>query len=484
MRASRGYAAAAGLIVALGAVARAAALQGRGSFWLDELFTAHTVAQPWRHMLSLIADDTHPPGYYILLKLWLRLLGDSDELALRSFSAAVAVMGLVAVAALGPRVVGRGTAILWLVALAGSPILVTYSAEARMYSLLSALACLLALAAAAVYLEANGRRAWIATLLAVSAAMSAVHLFGALVATITGFTFGCAAIVRHRSFATVAPWFWSAGAAIVSYSAWLALTWTHVSDASRAVAWIPTPDRTALALTVVELAGGSALLLALATASFVSIAVRLNDAPGVQPSRGELATLSLSVVAVTLLVTWIVSQWFSLWQTRYFIGLVPLLSLAAAIPMADLAGRAPNESRRHGVLIALAAGLAAVAVLFGQLTYVVEDWRGAAARLLSLDAPAGVPILVREMERNAWLVYTDTLAGRLSPGHPPIPAGRLTGVTGPESLSAATTGQHRVLWLQAHLPRPTWVDSTFAAEGFACTAEEFTGNGALLDCRR
>ncbi len=55
-------------------------------FWIDEVMSAAIITDPWGLMLTRIGfTDVHPPGYYVLLKLWSSGVGESD-MALRTLS--------------------------------------------------------------------------------------------------------------------------------------------------------------------------------------------------------------------------------------------------------------------------------------------------------------------------------------------------------------------------------------------------------------
>jgi len=59
----------------------------------DEAFSWRVTQRPWAQMLDCVARDTHPPGYFLLLKGWVIVWGDSPS-ALRSMSV---LFGLLAV---------------------------------------------------------------------------------------------------------------------------------------------------------------------------------------------------------------------------------------------------------------------------------------------------------------------------------------------------------------------------------------------------
>ncbi len=114
------------------------------SIWFDEAFAWSIVIQD--DMFPRIAADTHPPLYYVLLRAWMQIAGDSP-LALRYLSALTSLMTV----ALLYRVAGemvRGSPELRYVPLLAALLLALSDAEiflaqeARNYSLYTFFACL------------------------------------------------------------------------------------------------------------------------------------------------------------------------------------------------------------------------------------------------------------------------------------------------------------------------------------------------------
>ena len=118
------------------------------SIWFDEAFAWNIVIQP--DMYPRIAADTHPPLYYLLLRGWITLAGDSP-LALRYLSALVS-MGTVALVSQVARELVHGLRIrpdvrLWgplavMLVLALSDAEIFLAQETRNYSLYTFAACL------------------------------------------------------------------------------------------------------------------------------------------------------------------------------------------------------------------------------------------------------------------------------------------------------------------------------------------------------
>ena len=112
---------------------------GAQSYWNDEGITLGLVGRDVPTILGSAAADIHPPGYYLLLKVWHGLTGDS-EFALRAFSALSGLALVALLYRLGRVYFDRLAAVAAAFLGALSPFLVYYSQEARMYALAAALA--------------------------------------------------------------------------------------------------------------------------------------------------------------------------------------------------------------------------------------------------------------------------------------------------------------------------------------------------------
>lgn len=125
------------------------------SFWNDEGNSARLSERPVAAIIEGTASDIHPPLYYLALRGWRELVGET-EFGLRSLSAFAGVLVVAVVIALGrwerekgrrgegekgSRGEGVGPAVAGLLATV-SPVLVYYSQETRMYALLALTAVL------------------------------------------------------------------------------------------------------------------------------------------------------------------------------------------------------------------------------------------------------------------------------------------------------------------------------------------------------
>ncbi|MFZ5916112.1 MAG: glycosyltransferase family 39 protein [Chloroflexota bacterium] len=123
------------LILLLAAALRFYRLDGQ-SFWNDEGNSIRLAQRSLALVTAGAAGDIHPPGYYVLLWAWIRLVGDS-EFAARSLSAILGLLLVAVTCTLGRRLdrPALGLAAAFLAAV--SPFQVYYSQEARMYILVA-----------------------------------------------------------------------------------------------------------------------------------------------------------------------------------------------------------------------------------------------------------------------------------------------------------------------------------------------------------
>jgi mannosyltransferase len=119
------------LVVAAGLVLR---FWTRSGLWLDEALTIDVARLPLHDLPNALKHDGAPPLYYVLLHIWIRIFGQSND-AVRSLSGVFAVLTLPVGWLCGRRFGGRAVGWTTLVLLASAPFAVYYATEARMYAL-------------------------------------------------------------------------------------------------------------------------------------------------------------------------------------------------------------------------------------------------------------------------------------------------------------------------------------------------------------
>ncbi len=111
--------------------------------WFDEIFSVHAALRDWQNLFWFVAQDLiHPPLFYVFLKLWISVGGES-LFWLRFFSVFFSIIALVPFYLLCRQLkLKYPTIALSLTFLAVSGSLIKYAQEVRMYSLLLCLSLL------------------------------------------------------------------------------------------------------------------------------------------------------------------------------------------------------------------------------------------------------------------------------------------------------------------------------------------------------
>ncbi len=150
------------MIVALGY--RMGVLQAAGTAWFDESFSLHFAQLSWGEMLRQLMWDVHPPGYALVLKLWLGVFG-ADIFSARMLSVVLGVALVPVIYWLGlevgsgrvrggevgsddgsGKVGGERVGLIAAGLVAVSPLLAFHAAEGRMYMMLVLLVAVMTLA--------------------------------------------------------------------------------------------------------------------------------------------------------------------------------------------------------------------------------------------------------------------------------------------------------------------------------------------------
>ncbi len=132
------------------------------SLWHDEAFSALMLRYSWAEMLQRLATDVHPPLYYILLRVWVTVFGDS-VFWLRGFSVICGILAITMVYWLVNKYFANKTAAIMATAFTAVNFFQIHrgSLEARMYTL-GVLLLLLAAASLlqALYKHTNTNKNW------------------------------------------------------------------------------------------------------------------------------------------------------------------------------------------------------------------------------------------------------------------------------------------------------------------------------------
>ncbi len=112
--------------------------------WFDEIFSVHAAGHSWDSILWFVSLDLiHPPLFYVLLKLWIGIGGES-VFWLRLFPVIFSVVAIFPFLSLCRELkLGKWTQVVALFLLAINGSLIKYAQEVRMYSLLMCLSLFL-----------------------------------------------------------------------------------------------------------------------------------------------------------------------------------------------------------------------------------------------------------------------------------------------------------------------------------------------------
>ena len=132
----RGYAGKIWLITGAGLVARLALLAYQ-PLWRDEAFTALAVQRPLGSMLDVVRNDSAPPLFYLVERLF--AVVSTTPAVLRLFPVLLGTAAIPLLAALGRRIAGDAGGVWSAVIGAIAPALLVASLDARMYILATTL---------------------------------------------------------------------------------------------------------------------------------------------------------------------------------------------------------------------------------------------------------------------------------------------------------------------------------------------------------
>ncbi len=128
-------------VLALATILRLGALEPR-SLWFDETLSWRLAHHPLRDLPSALSISPHPPTYFLLLRVWVRVFGDTPG-AVRGLSVVAGVAAVLGIYLLVKRLLKDDpgavrTAVFAAALMALSPFQIRYSVEARMYAVLAA----------------------------------------------------------------------------------------------------------------------------------------------------------------------------------------------------------------------------------------------------------------------------------------------------------------------------------------------------------
>ena len=448
-----------------GALVLRLALTGR-SLWFDEFITVQKAGQSLSALVENLADDVHPPLYYVLLHAWMDLLGHTP-LAVRGLSIAWSAVTIVAVWGWSREAFPRTSGLPAATLAAFAPFSVWYATEARMYAQIFALTALAGWLAWRTFAR-GPQPLTVAALTTTLVALALTHYFALLFVGSLGVV-AFVLFLTRRSKRTAAAWVATACVgAVASLLPWLAFVAVQRSPASPSPTVYPAPDVFSVLISFLEMVVGfqGVEVLGLLAAGWPLLgllALVLVPAMGrvAWPVAGLLTVLALPAASLVL-VSLVGPR--SVFDPRFLaVCVVPLYLLLGQIA----------ETRGRG----LWRGTGAAAVVALVSLAVVQNTSSANRKLYDFDGAMAVVNARAEQGDGLLLLPNFTSAGLagdpVSAYYPPRPGLRVVNTTGvgqvdPQATRRALGGA----WAALARSRPAriFVIDAFAANPKAIVA--------------
>lgn len=407
---TRLLAVAAALAIVAGAAARVALWHGAGELWLDEILLAvNILGRDYAGLLRpLDYAQAAPVGASWLMRIATRLPGSTEEsLRLVPLLAGVALPG--AMWFVGRRIAGRRAALLATILAAASPLLISYSAEAKQYALDPLLTLLVWGAALPVLTDPGDAKSW--RLLAVTGLLALVLSHPALF-VVTGTVLALMpALVRLRSSVAWRRWAITAGAWALGFTV---LYFTVYADTAGSAFMQRYWERSFLVPTAPGFAqrlGAAAsslllrpIVLSLSPVHSVVAAIAVVAGLVVIARRHSAAIVVLLVAPVVLAIVASSLRHYPM-AARFLLFAAPMVMLAMAAALTAVVD-AMHDARRAVTYGAIVATLL--------LLVVPPAWRRASAagtgprieRTVSTALATPDPGYVPNLALPAWAFYT------------------------------------------------------------------------------
>ena len=373
---------AAGSIVLAGAALRLHGIAREGA-WADELWTllitdpALSLDAFWGQVLA----DAHPPLYYLLMRAWSAVFGQSD-LTARLPSAIAGILTVVAAAAAPLPKSGR---LILMALIAVSPGALQYAQEARSYALLLLFSTILTCLCLRLVNKPNEEpeSRWLFAALTITGILASyTHYFGFLLAIAVG----TVVFAKRRTWLAAG----SLTAAMAAFVPWIVYHPQHMSSGPQLAAWMAAFPLDETVDWVLRLwLGEDPTPLALG----ICVAAAIVTNPLARGSaRGQtMFFVGLSLALLTIAAAAAVSLRLPILSGRNLIVVLPALYLAVTALATD-AMRLSTAAGGIGVAMFLAGML--LNLNWDSSLDTKEDWRESAAFVLAQPGCSEGPVLV------------------------------------------------------------------------------------------
>jgi mannosyltransferase len=371
--------------------------------WFDEIYSVHAAEHPWNELLHFVALDLiHPPLFYVILKIWIALGGES-LFWLRLLPVGFSILAIVPLRLISGELRRSAAVLLALSFLTVNGQFLKYSQEVRMYSMLMCVS-LFSFWLFVRYLNKSSGLGW---LLAVNIVLVWTHYFGWFV--VASEIVATLILDREKgrrilamagvTAATFVPW------------GWAVLSVARSGDLAQNIGWMSSPGPREIGTFLLDLiepfyyqastvepvstyiVSIPLLLIAVAVIS-VSLSHRKWHVEDERRSFTLLSIFILLPIVTALLLSWLLP--YSVWGTRHLIIVFAPVSLLLAQGIMGL--RQTTLRVATIILIALFAG------------YSFVQWAGRPAPNNSWCAWGELAVNARDQGATTLYVFEDLAA--------------------------------------------------------------------------
>lgn len=387
--------------------------------WFDEIFSVHAAEHDWSSLFWFVARDLiHPPLFYVLLKLWIGVGGES-VFWLRLLPVLFSVLTLIPFFRLGRELnLERPIIIAGMFLLAVNGALIKYTQTLRMYSMLMFLAVL------SMWLFARyfNRGKSFVPLLITNLFLVYTHYYGWLVVGTEVATILILQRIKWRRAAVMT------GSLAISFVPWMWFVLRAMSDGSDVVqniAWQPRPGIRELAAFFVDLVepvyfqassaeppSMYAISIPILLISFAALTIYFAWWRNREEKKEGIWLLVLFVslpFVLTFISSWMLPH--SVWGTRHLIVIFPpaMLLMAAAVC------KIGNEIARTVLVTCLLFFFVAAVFIVASRQpprHVWCAWNDVAANIRALETSGDQPVKIYTFENlvayHIWFALRDS----------------------------------------------------------------------------
>ena len=331
--------------------------------WFDEIFSVHAAEHDWSSLFFFVSQDLiHPPLFYVLLKIWIAIGGES-LFWLRLLPVLLSALALVPFIYLCRDLkLKTPVTLLSLAFIAVNGSLIKYAQEVRMYSLL----LLMSLLSMWLFARYFSRGKSFASLVIVNVLLVYTHYFGWLV---VGTEVAAILVFQRIKWLRITA---MTGMVLASFVPWLIAVWRAASggaELSQNIGWMTRPGLRELrtfALDLIEPFYFQASSVEPPAIYFVSVPIMLICLTAVtiylinwkredeKRTTCVLALFALVPFVFVFAASWLLPQ--SIWGTRHLIIVFAPIFLLISLSVSKIAINALRYAAYSAITIFIFAG--------------------------------------------------------------------------------------------------------------------------------